>query len=193
MKEIDEVIKNGGVVIMPTDTIYGIIADATNEYAIQRVYEMKKRNENKPMLMLVNSIEMLEKYVSSINDIERKLIDELWPGALTIIFKKRNVSDLLTGGLDTVGIRFPDNELLIDIMNELNVPLLSTSVNVSGDESATCINNINKLILDNVDYVYDIGECKGEPSTIVVVDNNELKVLREGVIKSKEIFDIIKN
>lgn len=193
MKEIVEVIKSGGVVIMPTDTIYGIIADATNEYAIQRVYEMKKRNENKPMLMLVNSIEMLEKYVSSISDIERKLIDELWPGALTIIFKKRNVSDLLTGGLDTVGIRFPDNKLLIDIMNELNVPLLSTSVNVSGDESATCINNINNLILDNVDYVYDVGECKGEPSTIVVVDNNELKVLREGVIKSNEIFDIIKN
>ena len=193
MKEIVEVIKDGGVVIMPTDTIYGIIADATNEYAIQRVYEMKKRNENKPMLMLVNSIEMLEKYVSSINDIERKLIDELWPGALTIIFKKRNVSDLLTGGLDTVGIRFPDNKLLIDIMNELNVPLLSTSVNVSGDESATCINNINNLILDNVDYVYDVGECKGEPSTIVVVNDNELKVLRDGVIKSNEIFDIIKN
>lgn len=193
MKEIVEVIKSGGVVIMPTDTIYGIIADATNEYAIQRVYEMKKRNENKPMLMLVNSIEMLEKHVSSISDIERKLIDELWPGALTIIFKKRNISDLLTGGLDTVGIRYPDNKLLIDIMNELNVPLLSTSVNVSGDESATCINNINNLILDNVDYVYDMGECKGEPSTIVVVDNNELKVLREGVIKSNEIFDIIKN
>lgn len=193
MKEIVEVIKSGGVVIMPTDTIYGIIADATNESAIQHVYEMKKRNENKPMLMLVNSIEMLENYVSSINDIERKLIDELWPGALTIIFKKRNVSDLLTGGLDTVGIRFPDNKLLIDIMNELNVPLLSTSVNVSGDESATCINNISNLILDNVDYVYDVGECKGEPSTIVVVDNNELKVLREGVIKSNEIFDIIKN
>lgn len=193
MKEIVEVIKDGGVVIMPTDTIYGIIADATNEYAIQRVYEMKKRNENKPMLMLVNSIEMLENYVSSISDIERKLIDELWPGALTIIFKKRNVSDLLTGGLDTVGIRFPDNELLIDIMNEINVPLLSTSVNVSGDESATCINNISNSILDNVDYVFDVGECKGEPSTIVVVNNNELKVLREGVIKSNEIFDIIKN
>ena len=193
MKKIVEVIKCGGVVIMPTDTIYGIIADATNESAIQRVYEMKKRNENKAMLMLVNSIEMLEKYVSSINDVERKLIDELWPGALTIIFKKKNISDLLTGGLDTVGIRFPDNELLIDIMNELNVPLLSTSVNVSGDESATCINNISNLILDNVDYVYDVGECKGEPSTIVVVNDNELKILREGVIKSNEIFDIIKN
>lgn len=193
MKEIVEVIKNGGVVIMPTDTIYGIIADATNEKAIQKVYEMKKRNENKPMLMLVNGIKMLNQYVSSINDIENKLIDELWPGALTIIFNKKNVSDLLTGGLDTVGIRYPDNELLINIMNELNVPLLSTSVNVSGDASATCIGNINESILNNVDYVYDVGECKGEASTIVVVKDSELRVLREGSIKSNEIYDIVKN
>lgn len=193
MKEIVEVIKNGGVVIMPTDTIYGIIADATNEKAIQKVYEMKKRNENKPMLMLVNGIKMLNQYVSSINDIENKLIDELWPGALTIIFNKKNVSDLLTGGLDTVGIRYPDNELLINIMNELNVPLLSTSVNVSGDASATCIGNINEAILNNVDYVYDVGECKGEASTIVVVKDSELRVLREGSIKSNEIYDIVKN
>lgn len=193
MKEIVEVIKNGGVVIMPTDTIYGIIADATNEKAIQKVYEMKKRNENKPMLMLVNGIKMLNQYVSSINDIENKLIDELWPGALTIIFNKKNVSDLLTGGLDTVGIRYPDNELLINIMNELNVPLLSTSVNVSGDASATCIDNINESILNNVDYVYDVGECKGEASTIVAVKDSELRVLREGSIKSNEICDIVKN
>lgn len=193
MKEIVEVIKNGGVVIMPTDTIYGIIADATNEKAIQKVYEMKKRNENKPMLMLVNGIKMLNQYVSSINDIENKLIDELWPGALTIIFNKKNVSDLLTGGLGTVGIRYPDNELLINIMNELNVPLLSTSVNVSGDASATCIDNINESILNNVDYVYDVGECKGEASTIVVVKDSELRVLREGSIKSNEICDIVKN
>ena len=193
MKEIVEVIKNGGVVIMPTDTIYGIIADATNEKAIQKVYEMKKRNENKPMLMLVNGIKMLNQYVSSINDIENKLIDELWPGALTIIFNKKNVSDLLTGGLDTVGIRYPDNELLINIMNELNVPLLSTSVNVSGAAYATCIGNINESILNNVDYVYDVGECKGEASTIVVVKDSELRVLREGSIKSNEIYDIVKN
>lgn len=193
MKEIVEVIKNGGVVIMPTDTIYGIIADATNEKAIQKVYEMKKRNENKPMLMLVNGIKMLNQYVSSINDIENKLIDELWPGALTIIFNKKNVSDLLTGGLGTVGIRYPDNELLINIMNELNVPLLSTSVNVSGDASATCIDNINESILNNVDYVYNVGECKGEASTIVVVKGSELRVLREGSIKSNEICDIVKN
>ena len=193
MKEIVKVIKDGGVVIMPTDTIYGIIADATNEDAIKKVYEIKKRYKNKTMLMLVNGIEMLDKYVSINSDNEKMLIDGLWPGALTIIFEKKDVSDLLTAGLNTVGVRYPDNKLLIEIMNELDVPLLSTSVNVSGDASATCIDNINESILNNVDYVYDVGGCKGEASTIVVVKDSELKVLREGSIKSNEIYDIVKN
>lgn len=193
MNEIVKVIRDGGVVIMPTDTIYGIIADATNEDAIRRVYDVKKRDGNKPILMLVNSYEMLDKYVMNVNDIERKLIDNMWPGPLTMILKKKNVSDLLTGGLDTVGIRYPDNKMLIDIMNEIDVPLLSTSVNVSGEKSATNIEYINEDILSNVDYVFDDGECNGVASTIVVVEDKEVKVLREGSIKLSEIMDVIKN
>lgn len=193
MKEIVKVIRDGGIVIMPTDTIYGIIADATNEDAIRRVYDIKKRDGNKPILMLVNSYEMLDKYVMNVNDIERKLMDNIWPGPLTMILKKKNVSDLLTGGLDTVGIRYPDNKMLIDIMNEIDVPLLSTSVNVSGEKSATNIEYINEDILSNVDYVFDDGECNGVASTIVVVEDKEVKVLREGSIKLSEIMDVIKN
>ena len=193
MNEVVNVIKEGGIVIMPTDTIYGIVADATNEIAIKRVFDMKKRNENKPMLMLVNGYEMLEKYVMGINDIEKKLIDRMWPGALTIIFKKKNINDLLTGGLNTVGIRYPNNKMLIDIMNELDVPLLSTSVNVSGEDPATDVNYINEEILNKVDYVYNGGECKGSPSSIVIVNDDGIKVLREGAIKTKELIDVIKN
>ena len=193
MKEIVKIIKDGGIVIMPTDTIYGIIADATNENAIRKVYELKKRNESKPMLMLVNSYDMLNNYVSEVSDIEYKLIDKLWPGPLTIIFKKSNVSDLLTGGLDTVGIRYPNNQLLNDIMKQLGVPLLSTSVNLSGENAATNTKYISKDILENVDYVLDIGECIGEASSIVIVDDKEIKVLREGSIKESEIKDVIKN
>ena len=193
MKEIVKIIKDGGIVIMPTDTIYGIIADATNENAIRKVYELKKRNESKPMLMLVNSYDMLNNYVSEVSDIEYKLIDKLWPGPLTIIFKKSNVSDLLTGGLDTVGIRYPNNQLLNDIMKQLGVPLLSTSVNLSGENAATNTKYISKDILEKVDYVLDIGECIGEASSIVIVDDKEIKVLREGSIKESEIKDVIKN
>ena len=192
MNEIIQTIKDGGVVIMPTDTIYGIIADATNELAIKKVYELKKRDSKKPMLMLINGVDMLEKYTCCINDIERKLIDKFWPGPLTIIFKKKGISDLLTGGLDTIGVRFPKNELLIDIMNEINVPLLSTSVNISGESSVYDVNQLSDEIKKNVDFIYDNGVCKGEASSIVKIDEGNILVLREGSIKKEDICDVIK-
>lgn len=193
MKEIVQIIIDGGVVIMPTDTIYGIIADATNETAIKRVYDIKKRDINKPMLMLVNGVDMLDKYVNKINDVERKIMDKFWPGPLTIIFKKKGISDLLTGGLDTIGVRYPNNELLIDIMNELNVPLLSTSVNISGEDPIYDVNFLDDEIKKSVDFIYDVGECKGEASSIVKVDDGNIMVLREGSIKTEDIYDVIKN
>lgn len=187
MKKIIDIINNDGVVIMPTDTIYGIVAKATNEDVIKKIYSLKKRDDRKPMLILVSDQEMLKKYVVSINEIEQSLIDSLWPGPLTIIFDKKNISNLLTGGLNTVGIRIPDNKDLLDIINDVGVPLLSTSVNLSGEKSATCVSNINKSMLDNVDFVYDNGECNDVPSTIVRVVDGEVKILREGVVSKEKI------
>ena len=191
MKEIIDVINNDGIVIMPTDTIYGIVAKATNEDVIKRVYSLKKRDDRKPMLILVSDNEMLKNYVSSINKVEQTLIDNLWPGPLTIIFDKKNISDLLTGGLSTVGIRIPNNKEMLDIISSVGVPLLSTSVNLSGEKSATCVSNINKTMLDNVDFVYDNGECNDVPSTIIRVVNGEVKILREGIISKEKIENVI--
>lgn len=191
MKEIIDVINNDGIVIMPTDTIYGIVAKATNEDVIKRVYSLKKRDDRKPMLILVSGNEMLKDYVSSINELEQTLIDNLWPGPLTIIFDKKNISDLLTGGLPTVGVRIPNNKEMLDIISSVGVPLLSTSVNLSGEKSATCVSNINKTMLDNVDFVYDNGECNDVPSTIIRVVNGEVKILREGIISEEKIESVI--
>lgn len=191
MKEIIDVINNDGIVIMPTDTIYGIVAKATNEDVIKRVYSLKKRDDRKPMLILVSDNEMLKNYVSSINKVEQTLIDNLWPGPLTIIFDKKNISDLLTGGLPTVGVRIPNNKEMLDIISSVGVPLLSTSVNLSGEKSATCVSNINKTMLDNVDFVYDNGECNDVPSTIIRVVNGEVKILREGIISKEKIESVI--
>lgn len=191
MKKIIDVINNDGVVIMPTDTIYGIVAKATKEDVIKKVYSLKKRDDRKPMLILVSDIEMLKKYVVSINEIEQTLIDSLWPGPLTIIFDKKNISDLLTGGLNTIGIRIPANKDLLEIITRVGVPLLSTSVNLSGEKSATCVSNISESMLDNVDYVYDNGECNDVPSTIVRVADDEVKILREGIVSKEKIESII--
>ena len=191
MKEIIDVINNDGIVIMPTDTIYGIVAKATNEDVVKKVYSLKRRDDRKPMLILVSDKEMLNDYVSSINELEKTLIDNFWPGPLTIIFDKKNISDLLTGGLSTIGIRIPDNKEMLDIISCVGVPLLSTSVNLSGEKSATCVSNINDTMLNNVDFVYDNGECNDVPSTIIRVLNGEVKILREGIISKEKIESVI--
>lgn len=193
MTNVVDIIKKGGLVIMPTDTIYGIVGDATNEKTIKRVFELKRRDSSKAMLMLVSDIDMLMKYIDGISEEETKLIESFWPGPLTIIFKKKNVSNLLTGGLNTVGIRCPNDERLLGIIKELDRPILSTSVNVSGNLQATKIDVIDDFILGNVDYVIDNGECNKEASTIVIVDDGCLKLLREGEIKERDIVNVMKN
>lgn len=193
MNKVVDVIDNGGLVIMPTDTIYGIVGDANNEKTIKRVFDLKKRDGSKAMLMLVSDIDMLKKYVDDISEEEFILIEKFWPGPLTIIFKKKNVSDLLTGGLDTVGIRCPDDERLLNVIKEINRPILSTSVNVSGGLQATSIDVIDEAIINNVDYVIDDGECNKVASTIVIVNNKNVNVLREGEIKGIDIINVLKN
>ena len=108
--KICEVINNGGIVITPTDTIYGIMGDSLNEDVIRKVFEIKKRPFNKPLLLLMDSFEMVEQYTEEISEKERILMDRYWPGLVTFILKKNDkVSELITSGNDTVGIRIPNN------------------------------------------------------------------------------------
>lgn len=186
MNQIVNIISNGGLVIMPTDTIYGILGDATNEKAIKKVFDVKNR-DNKPLLILVNGIDMLKRYVVDINDLENKLIDQYWPGPLTIIFKKKNINDLLTCGKDTVGIRYPNDDRLLELITKLDRPIFSTSVNISGEVNVVRLDDVQQSILDSVDYVIDEGECNNSSSTIVVVINNQVKELRKGSIKNISI------
>ena len=167
--------------IVPTDTVYGIIGDALDENVIRKVYEAKRRDYSKPLIIMVSSFNMLNKYVKYINELEQKLIDKYWPGKLTILFKKSElVSDLITNGSDLVGIRFPDNKDLIDIMNRLDKPLLSTSCNISNKDVITSVDMIEKELLSKVSFVYDGGELSDISSTIVQVIDNKIRIIREG-------------
>ncbi len=176
-----EVINNGGLVIGPTDTVYGILGDATNEKTIKRVYEAKKRANNKSLLVLVGNKELLYKCVREINELEQQLIDKYLPGKLTIIFKKSDyINDLVTGGLDTVGIRMPDYKELLEVLNTVNKPLLSTSANISNMNTITNINMIPEELKEYIDFIDDGGEIVANSSTIVKVENNKIIILREG-------------
>lgn len=185
MKELVDNIEQGNLVIVPTDTVYGISADACNEEAIKKVFIAKKREE-KPLIVMVSSIEMLKRYVKNINEIEQKLIDKYWPNTLTILFEKNdNLSDLVTCGSPLVGIRMPNNKLLLDLMNEINKPIISTSANISGNSVITNTNLIDPELKKHISYVYDDGEKTDIASTLVKVENNKIKILREGLLSEK--------
>lgn len=190
--KIVEVINNGGLVITPTDTIYGIMADALNEDVIRRVFEVKRRPFNKPLLLLMDSFEMVESYTEELSEKERELMNKFWPGLVTFILKKNDkVSDLITSGNDTVGIRIPDNKDLLEIIKRLKRPVISTSANITGTEVITSTKLLEKDLIDNIDYIYDGGEVNNTSSSIVKVDNNKINILRDGVI-SKDIEKFFK-
>lgn len=184
IEKLIEEIEKGNLIITPTDTVYGIAADATNIEAIKKVFEAKKR-ENKPLLILVSSIDMLKEYVSEINEVQEKLMN-YWPDKLTILFKKNDkVNDLITCGSEYIGIRIPDNKLLLYIINKIKKPLISTSANISGEPVITNTTLINDELKKYISYILDDGEKPNVSSTLLKVDNNKIIFLREGEIATK--------
>lgn len=183
------ILKNGGIGIFPTDTVYGLGCDCLNIDAINKLYISKNREFNKPINILVSNINMINKFVKNINHIEQKLIEYFWPGALTIIFDKTNlISNLLTSNLSTIGIRMPNNKICLELIEKYGSPLATTSANLSDETPALSVNDKLKQDFNNtVDFIIDSGELNGTPSTIVRVDNNEIIILRNGSITKSDI------
>jgi len=120
IEKIAEIIKNGKILVLPTDTVYGIAANALDVNAVKKIYELKKRNNNKPINILVSNIEMVKKAVKEISEVEEKIIEQFFPGALTIVFKKSKlIPDIVTSGLDTIGIRMPENKFLLELIESV--------------------------------------------------------------------------
>ena len=193
--KICDVINNKGLVITPTDTVYGIMADAMDEDAIRGVYNIKKRGYNKPLIILVDSFEMLSQYTEEISEMERKLMNRFWPGLVTFILKKNDkISNLITAGNNKVCVRIPDNNDLLEIIRRLKRPVVSTSANITETPVITSIEMLEADIVDNIDYIEDGGYLDNQSSTIVKINDNELVILREGKIADelKEYYEVIK-
>lgn len=195
LKKPAEMIKEGKIVIFPTETVYGIGTNGLKSDSIKKIYEIKKRDFNKPISLLVNSIEMIETVAEDISDLEYALINRFCPGPFTIILKKKEkIPDILTANGDTVGIRMPDSLIARTLIKYSGVPIATPSANISGKPSGTSVDNIMKDFKDSVDCIIDNGESKlGIASTIVKVENENPIILREGSIKKDEIFDFVNN
>ena len=195
LKKPAQIIKNGGIVIFPTETVYGIGTNGLDENAIKKLYEVKQRPINKPISLLVNNIEMVEKIAKNITEVEYKLMERFFPGPLTIILEKRDiVPDILTSSTNTVGIRMPSGEIAKKLIEFAGVPIATSSSNISGKPSGTNITDIKKDFKGKVDCFIDNGESElGIPSTVIRIIDNIPYILRQGVISEEEIRKVIAN
>ncbi len=157
------IIKSGGTVVYPTETVYGLGVDAFSEEAVREVYETKRRDLSQPISIAVSSFEMLHK-VAHVDSESVEIIAELLPGPVTVLLRKKDsVPGVLTAASDVVGVRFPDNEIATRIINETG-PITATSANVSGRNPPTCVEEVEI----KADIIINWGKCKySMPSTVV--------------------------
>jgi L-threonylcarbamoyladenylate synthase len=179
-----EVINGGGVIIYPTETLYGLGVNPFDPQAMKRLYAIKGRAETKPIPFLIKDQEMLETFVEDIPSIGRQLMKRYWPGALTLIFRaKEGLPVPLRGGSGTIGLRISSHPIARLIVETVDAPLTSTSANPSGEGELPDIQSIAQAFGDQVDLIVDGGTVPGVGSTVVDLTVTPPRVVREGMIK----------
>lgn len=187
-----ESIKQGKLVLFPTETVYGIGANALNIEAVKDIFIAKGRAQDNPLIVHISKYEMLKDLVENVGEIEETLIKTFWPGPLTIIFRKKNIiPDVITGGLDTVAIRMPSNDIARKLIEYSNLPIAAPSANVSGKPSGTLVEDIIDELDGKVDYIIDAGKVDiGLESTVVRVVDDVVHILRPGKITPEDIQNL---
>lgn len=189
LTEAAKCIKNGKLVLFPTETVYGIGANGLNSNAVKSIFEAKNRAGDNPLILHVSSIDMVNTIAKDINDLEKQLMNDFFPGPLTIILKRKDiVPNIATANLDTVGVRMPSNKIARDLIELANTPIAAPSANISGKPSGTNVQDIFNELNDKVDYILDGGETKiGLESTVIRVIDNKIHILRPGKITYEDL------
>lgn len=188
------ILKNGGVGVYPTDTLYGLGADAFNEEAVGRIYRIKQRPSHQPLSLLLADKSELVRVVDGFPEIARILAECFWPGGLTLVVPRLpSVPDWVAVGGDTVAVRVPDHPITLELIRALGSPLIGTSANLSGLPGCTTADEVRSCMGDEVDFILDGGICPGGiESTIVDVSGKSPVILREGAVRRNEIDDCLR-
>ena len=189
-----QILASGGVILYPTDTLYGLGADALSDEAVAKIKRIKGRNEQKPIHAVVADMAMAERY-AGVNNVARSLAQKFLPGPLTLILKKKEgIETGIARDMSTFGIRIPDNVFCLDLAREFGKPFTTTSANASGVSPKRTIDDIIEQLGDHaqmIDLAIDAGELSERlPSTIVDVSDGTAIILREGAISAKDIDKI---
>lgn len=197
LKRAGQCIKDGGLVAFPTETVYGLGGDGLNEVAAKNIYLAKGRPSDNPLILHINDQKMLGRIVSEVTPMAKKIMTTFCPGPITIILPKSNiVPKAVTGGLDTIAVRMPDNDIARALIKYADTPIAAPSANISGRPSPTTAQAVYKDLQSRIDMVLDGGACQfGVESTIVDCTEDVPIILRPGAITKEmleEIFPVVK-
>ena len=184
-----EIVRSGGLVAVPTETVYGLAGNGLDEAVVRAIYEVKGRPEVKPLSLMVPGKEAMDTYCEDVPGAAYALADAFWPGPLTIILKSKPcVPEIVRAGGDTVGLRCPDHELTLKLLREAGVPLAAPSANPSGEPSPKTAEEVAGYFSGKIDAILDGGACGiGTESTIIDLSSGDGKILRRGALSEREI------
>lgn len=183
------IILSGGIVAFPTESFYGLAVNASDENAIGRLFKIKKRMDNMPVLVLIPSLEYLKGYVADVPEIALRLIGRFWPGGLTLLFKAGSgISPLLTADTRKIGVRISSHPLAAALARAVDSPITGTSANISGKPGCVTAKEVYSSLGRDVDLILDGGETKGgKGSTILDVTVDPPEIIREGMISREQL------
>ncbi len=189
INEAVEILNRGGVIALPTDTLYGVSANALDDKAASKVFSVKGREEFSPLPVFLSDADSLFKYGRDIPEAAVRLAELFWPGKLTIVVKKSTlIPSVVSGGLDTVGLRVPDHPTPRAVVRELGAPVTATSANISGKPALTSADKVVSELGARLDLVLDGGRlAPSSPSTVIDITSDPPAILRDGAVSASRI------
>lgn len=183
------ILEKGGLIIFPTKGVYGIGADIRNIDAVKKIYEIKKRDYTKPLLILIGEIDEVSRYCMNVPPVFFQLMENFWPGDITFVMEaSKNVPDILTGQTGKIGVRIPAHLFLRELLNIFRSPITGTSANVSGKPAPERFEHLDPELIEKTDLSIKSAEPGIiTPSTILEASESGIKILREGRVKEKDL------
>lgn len=193
LTEAAEILKNGGLVAFPTETVYGLGANGLDEKACKRIYEAKGRPSDNPLILTIGDLDGLYKIVGKVTENAKKIIDAFWPGPITLVLPKADcVPETVTGGLDTVAVRYPSNKIARELIKIAGIPVAAPSANSSGKPSPTRASHVEFDLNGKIEMIIDGGAADwGLESTILDVSEDKPVLLRPGAVTQDMIEDVV--
>lgn len=193
MRELANIIQRGGTVVFPTETVYGLGANALSEEAVDKIFKAKGRPSDNPLIVHIYNKEQLNEIAKEIPEKAKILIDKFWPGPLTLLFEKKDiVPDKTTAGLKTVAVRMPDSKIALALIEKSELPIAAPSANISGKPSPTRAEDAINDLYGKVDAIIEGEDCRvGLESTVIDVMNDPPVILRPGGVTIEEISEVI--